>query len=133
MPHETALIATIAAGIGLAFILGLAAMRLRLPPLVGYLLAGIVVGPFTPGYVADTGLAQQLSEIGIILLMFGVGIHFSVGELLSVRRIAVPGAAVQIALATALGTGVAHAWGWPWGAGIVVRALPLGGEPVSAG
>ena len=119
MPHETALIATIAAGIGLAFILGLAAVRLRLPPLVGYLLAGIVVGPFTPGYVADTGLAQQLSEIGIILLMFGVGIHFAVGDLLSVRRIAVPGAAVQIALATALGAAVAHAWGWPWGAGIV--------------
>jgi CPA2 family monovalent cation:H+ antiporter-2 len=119
MPHETALIATIAAGIGLAFVLGLAVTRLRLPPLVGYLLAGIVVGPFTPGFVADTGLAQQLSEIGIILLMFGVGIHFSVNDLLSVRRIAVPGAAVQIALATALGAVVARMWGWSWGAGIV--------------
>jgi CPA2 family monovalent cation:H+ antiporter-2 len=119
MPHDTALIATIAAGIGLAFVLGLAVTRLGLPPLVGYLLAGIVVGPFTPGYVADTGLAQQLSEIGIILLMFGVGIHFSVGDLLSVRRIAVPGAAVQIALATALGAAVARWWGWSWGAGIV--------------
>ncbi|MGH7587120.1 MAG: YbaL family putative K(+) efflux transporter [Gemmatimonadota bacterium] len=119
MPHDTALIATIAAGIGLAFILGLAATRLRLPPLVGYLLAGIIVGPYTPGFVADTGLAQQLAEIGVILLMFGVGIHFSVADLLAVRRIALPGAMVQITVATVLGAVVSHLWGWSWGSGIV--------------
>jgi CPA2 family monovalent cation:H+ antiporter-2 len=119
MPHDTALIATIAAGVGLALVLGLAVTRLRMPPLVGYLLAGVLVGPFTPGFVADTGLAQQLAEIGVILLMFGVGIHFSVADLLSVRRIAVPGAAVQIGLATALGAGVARLWGWSWGSGVV--------------
>lgn len=119
MPHDTALIGTIAAGIGLAFLLGLLAARLSLPPLVGYLLAGIVVGPFTPGFVADAGLAQQLAEIGVILLMFGVGIHFSVGDLLSVRRIAVPGAVVQIAVATGLGAVVARFLGWSWGSGIV--------------
>ncbi len=119
MHHDTALIATIAAGLGLAFLLGLAAARIGMPPLVGYLLAGVAVGPFTPGFVADTGLAQQLSEIGVILLMFGVGIHFSVGDLLAVRRIALPGALVQIALATALGALVAHLWGWPWGSGVV--------------
>ncbi|HUF35589.1 MAG TPA: cation:proton antiporter [Gemmatimonadales bacterium] len=119
MPHPTALIATIAAGIGLAFLFGLLAVRLRLPPLVGYLLAGVAIGPFTPGFVADIGLAQQLAEIGVILLMFGVGIHFSVGDLLAVRRIAVPGAAVQIAIATVLGAGAARLWGWSWGSGIV--------------
>ncbi len=119
MPHETALIATIAAGIGLAFILGLAATRVRLPPLVGYLVAGVIVGPFTPGFVADTGLAQQLAEIGVILLMFGVGIHFSVADLLAVRRIALPGAVVQITVATALGAAIAQLWGWSWGSGIV--------------
>ena len=119
MPHNTALITTIAAGIGLAFVLGLAATRLRLPPLVGYLLAGIVVGPFTPGPVADTGLAQQLAEIGVILLMFGVGIHFSVSDLLAVRHIALPGAVVQITAATSLGAAVSHLWGWSWGSGIV--------------
>ena len=119
MPHDTALIVTIAAGLGLALILGLVAVRLRLPPLVGYLLAGLAVGPYSPGFVADPELAQQLAEIGVILLMFGVGIHFSVGDLLSVRRIALPGAAVQIALATALGAAVSHLWGWTWGEGIV--------------
>jgi CPA2 family monovalent cation:H+ antiporter-2 len=119
MHHETALIATIAAGLGLAFVLGLVATRLRLPPLVGYLLAGIVVGPFTPGFVADAGLAQQLSEIGVILLMFGVGIHFSTGDLLAVRRIALPGAAVQTAVATVLGALVSRQWGWSWGSAIV--------------
>lgn len=119
MPHDTALIVTIAAGLGLALILGLIAVRLRLPPLVGYLLAGLAVGPYSPGFVADPALAQQLAEIGVILLMFGVGIHFSVGDLLSVRRIALPGAAVQIALATALGAAVSHLWGWTWGEGIV--------------
>ena len=119
MPHETALIATIAGGIGLAFVLGLAATRLRLPALVGYVLAGVAIGPFTPGFHADVGLAQQLSEIGVILLMFGVGIHFSLADLLAVRRIAVPGAVVQIAVATLLGAVMARLWGWPWGAGVV--------------
>ena len=119
MPHETALIATIAGGLALAFVLGLLAVRLRLPPLVGYLLAGVAVGPFTPGFVADAGLASQLAEIGVILLMFGVGLHFSPGDLLAVRRIAVPGAIVQILAATALGAIVAHLWGWSWGSGIV--------------
>jgi monovalent cation:H+ antiporter-2, CPA2 family len=119
MPHETALIATIAAGLGLAFLFGLAAVRLRLPALVGYLLAGIAVGPFTPGYVADAGLASQLAEIGVILLMFGVGLHFSIADLLAVRRIAVPGAVAQIAVATGLGALVSHLWGWSWGTGLV--------------
>ena len=119
MPHDTALIVTIAAGLGLALIFGLIAVRLRLPPLVGYLLAGLAVGPYSPGFVADPALAQQLAEIGVILLMFGVGIHFSVGDLLAVRRIALPGAAVQISLATALGAAVSHLLGWTWGQGIV--------------
>ena len=119
MPHETALIATIAAGLGLAFVFGLVAVRLRLPPLVGYLLAGIAVGPFTPGYVADAGLASQLAEIGVILLMFGVGLHFSIADLLAVRRIAVPGAIAQIAVATGLGALLSHFWGWSWATGLV--------------
>jgi monovalent cation:H+ antiporter-2, CPA2 family len=119
MPHDTALLATIAIGIALAFLFGFAAARLRLPPLVGYLVAGVVVGPFTPGFVADAGLAGQLAELGVILLMFGVGLHFSLRDLLAVRRIAVPGAIAQIAAATALGAGVAHLWGWSFGAGLV--------------
>jgi CPA2 family monovalent cation:H+ antiporter-2 len=119
MRHETGLIVTFAAAFGLAFVLGMLAARFRLPPLVGYLVAGVVIGPFTPGYVADTGLATQLAEIGVILLMFGVGLHFSVGDLWAVRRIAVPGAIVQIAVATLLGAGMARLWGWTWVAGIV--------------
>jgi CPA2 family monovalent cation:H+ antiporter-2 len=119
MPHETALIATIAAGLGLAFVFGFIATRMSLPPLVGYLLAGIAVGPFTPGYVADAGLASQLAEIGVILLMFGVGLHFSIGDLLEVRRIAVPGAITQIVVATLLGAAVSQLWGWTWGEGLV--------------
>ena len=119
MHHETALIATIAGGLGLAFVFGLAAIRLKLPPLVGYLLAGVAVGPFTPGFVADAGLASQLAEIGVILLMFGVGMHFSPHDLMAVRGIAVPGAVFQIAAATALGAVVSHLWGWSWGSGIV--------------
>jgi monovalent cation:H+ antiporter-2, CPA2 family len=119
MLHETALIATIAAGLGLAFLLGLLATRLRLPPILGYLLAGVAVGPFTPGFVADAGLASQLAELGVILLMFGVGLHFSVADLLAVRRIAVPGAIAQIAVATLLGALVSQLWGWPWGNGLV--------------
>jgi len=100
MPHDVSLIATIAVGFGLAMVLGLLAVQLRMPPLVGYLLAGIMVGPYTPGFVADVGLAGQLAEIGVMLLMFGVGLHFSLKDLLAVRRIAVPGAIVQIAVAS---------------------------------
>jgi monovalent cation:H+ antiporter-2, CPA2 family len=119
MPHETALIATIAVGLILAFVGGFLASRLRLPPLVGYLLAGVAVGPFTPGFVADAELASQLAEIGVILLMFGVGIHFSIKDLLALRNIAIPGAVGQIAVATALGAGLALLWGWSLGAGLV--------------
>jgi CPA2 family monovalent cation:H+ antiporter-2 len=119
VPHHTSLIATIVAGIGLAFVLGVVANRLRLSPLVGYLLAGVLIGPFTPGYVADQELAPQLAEIGIILLMFGVGLHFSLSDLWSVRAIAVPGAIAQIAVATLLGMALAWAMGWSVGAGLV--------------
>ncbi|QDE67419.1 YbaL family putative K(+) efflux transporter [Myxococcus xanthus] len=119
MPHDTTLIATIAVGLGLAFVGGFVARWLKLPPLVGYLLAGVAVGPFTPGFVADGGLAGQLAEIGVILLMFGVGIHFSIKDLLAVRNIAVPGAVVQIAAATVMGTVVSYWWGWGLGAGLV--------------
>ncbi|HEY1252260.1 MAG TPA: YbaL family putative K(+) efflux transporter [Thermoanaerobaculia bacterium] len=119
MTHETALIGTVAGGLGLAFVLGYLAARLKLPPLVGYLLAGVAVGPFSPGYVADANLAGQLAEIGVILLMFGVGLHFSFPDLLAVKAIALPGAAVQIAVASALGAVLARIWGWSWGAGLV--------------
>ncbi len=119
MPHEISLITTIAAALGLALILGLLASRLKMPPLVGYLLAGIAIGPATPGFVADVQLAGQLAEIGVMLLMFGVGLHFSLDDLLSVRRIAVPGAIVQIAVATALGMATASLWGWNLGAALV--------------
>lgn len=119
MPHETALITTIVVGLVLAFALGLAAQRLRLPPLVGYLLAGVAVGPHTPGFVADTSLALQLAEIGVILLMFGVGLHFSIKDLWVVRRIAVPGALTQILTATAMGAALAYFWGWSIGSGLV--------------
>ncbi|BBK41447.1 sodium:proton antiporter [Allostella vacuolata] len=119
MLHHTPLIATIVAGLGLAFVLGAIANRLKISPLVGYLLAGIAVGPFTPGFVADQGLANELAEIGVILLMFGVGLHFSLNDLLSVRAIAIPGAIAQIAVATLLGMGLGWAMGWPPGAGFV--------------
>ncbi|MDQ6434636.1 cation:proton antiporter [Mesorhizobium sp. LHD-90] len=119
MPHDTPLIATIVAGLGLAFVLGALANRFRIPPLVGYLIAGVLVGPHTPGFVADQELALELAEIGVILLMFGVGLHFSLKDLLSVRAIAVPGAVVQIGFATALGAGLAWALGWTPGAGLV--------------
>jgi CPA2 family monovalent cation:H+ antiporter-2 len=112
MPHSVELITTIAAALGLALIFGFVAVRLKLPALIGYLLAGIVIGPFTPGFVADTALAGQLAEIGVMLLMFGVGLHFSLDDLLSVKKIALPGAVVQIAVATAMGMGLAHWWGW---------------------
>jgi CPA2 family monovalent cation:H+ antiporter-2 len=119
LPHHTSLIATIVAGLGLAFVFGALAQRLRLSPLVGYLLAGVLIGPFTPGYVADQELAPQLAEIGVILLMFGVGLHFSLSDLMAVRAIAVPGAIGQIAFATLLGMALAWALGWSTGAGIV--------------
>jgi CPA2 family monovalent cation:H+ antiporter-2 len=119
MPHEAALIATLAIGLALAFVGAFIAVRLRLSPIVGYLLAGMAVGPFTPGFVADAELAPQLAEIGVILLMFGVGMHFSVGDLLAVRTIALPGAVAQIAVATALGAGLAALWGWPFVDGLV--------------
>ena len=118
MPHETTLIATIAAAFVLAFGLGFVAIRLKLPPLVGYLLAGVVMGPFTPGYVGDLALAGQLAEIGVILLMFGVGLHFSVKDLMAVRAIAIPGAVVQIATATTIGAVMAHFWGWSLAGGL---------------
>jgi CPA2 family monovalent cation:H+ antiporter-2 len=119
MPHYTPLITTIVAALTLAWVFAAVAHRLKLPPLVGYLLAGIVIGPFTPGYVADQNLAGQLAEIGVILLMFGVGLHFSLADLLSVKKIAIPGAVVQIACATLLGMGLAAWLGWPIGAGLV--------------
>jgi monovalent cation:H+ antiporter-2, CPA2 family len=119
MPHEVSLITTVAAALGLALVLGFLAVRIKLPALVGYLAAGIVIGPATPGYVADVAIAGQLAEIGVMLLMFGVGLHFSLNDLLAVRRIAVPGAVVQMAVATALGAGLATWWGWDLGAAIV--------------
>jgi monovalent cation:H+ antiporter-2, CPA2 family len=119
MPHDTPLLATIAMGLGLAFVFGFLAARLRLPPIVGYLVAGIVAGPFTPGFTADAMLATQLAEIGVILLMFGVGLHFSIQDLLATRRVALPGAVVRIMGATALGAVVAHFWGWTWGAALI--------------
>lgn len=119
MPHDTPLIATIVIGLGLAFVLGAIANRFKVPPLVGYLIAGVVVGPFTPGFVADQSLAPQLAEIGVILLMFGVGLHFSLKDLLSVKAIAVPGAVVQIAIATLMGYGIAWWLGWTPAAGLV--------------
>lgn len=117
--HATPLISMLALGLGLAFVFGALAARLRLSPLVGYLIAGVVVGPFTPGYVADAELASELSEVGVILLMFGVGLHFSAKDLLSVRAVAVPATLIQIAVMTLAGLGVGLAFGWPPSAGIV--------------
>ncbi len=111
MPHADSLILTLVAGFVLAFVFGMLANRLKLSPLVGYLVAGIVVGPFTPGWTADTELAPQLAEIGVILLMFGVGLHFSPADLMKVRRVAIPGALVQIAVATLLGWGLGRLMG----------------------
>lgn len=119
MHPEASLIATIAMSLLFAFAGGWVASMLRLSPIVGYLLAGIAVGPFTPGYVANTALAQELAEIGVILLMFGVGLHFSVKDLWSVRWIALPGAVAQIGVATAIGAALAHFWGWSLPAGLV--------------
>jgi CPA2 family monovalent cation:H+ antiporter-2 len=119
MPHYTPLIATIVFALVLACAAGALALRLKLSPIVGYLIAGVAVGPFTPGFVADQALAAELSEIGVILLMFGVGLHFSLGDLLAVRAIAIPGAAVQITIATLLGMLLAWLIGWPIGEGLV--------------
>ncbi len=119
MPHDTPLISTIVAGLVLAFIFGAIANRFKMPPLVGYLVAGVLVGPFTPGFVANAELANELSEIGVILLMFGVGLHFSLKDLLSVQAVAVPGALLRIAGGTAMGLAMALAMGWSLGGGLV--------------
>ena len=119
MLHSAPLIATITAGLGLAFILGLAVTRIGLPPIVGYLLAGVLVGPHSPGFTADAAIASQLAEIGVIMLMFGVGLHFSLTDLLSVKRVAIPGAIGRIAIVTLAGAGIAQLWDWPLGAGLV--------------
>ncbi len=119
LDHDLPLIGTVSMGLGIAFIAGMAASRVGLPPLVGYLLAGVAIGPFTPGIVADSSIASELAEIGVILLMFGVGTHFSIRDLWAVRRIALPGAIVQIAVATGLGVLAAKVWGWSLGAALV--------------
>jgi CPA2 family monovalent cation:H+ antiporter-2 len=119
MPHDVSLITTIAAALGFGLVFGFIATRLKLPALVGYLAAGILCGPATPGFVADAALAGQLAEIGVMLMMFGVGLHFSLDDLWEVRKIALPGAVLQIAAATAMGMGLAHFWGWSLGGGLV--------------
>lgn len=118
--HETNLLFTIAISLALAFVGGFIALKARLSPIVGYLLVGAIIGPYTPGFVADTALASELSEIGVILLMFGVGMHFSIDDLLAVRKIAIPGAVLQILAATLMGIGIAHVWGWGLGGGLVL-------------
>lgn len=119
MEHSTPLISTLALALGMALVLGVLAVRLKLPALVGYLLAGIVIGPYTPGFIADITIAMQLAEVGVMLLMFGVGLHFSLDDLLRVRKIALPGAVLQIGVATGLGMAVAKLWGWDMGAALV--------------
>ncbi|MBE7618085.1 Kef family K(+) transporter [Gluconacetobacter entanii] len=119
MPHGSPLVTILVIGLGLAFILGTVASRLGCSVLVGYLLAGIIIGPFTPGFVADQELVPQLAEIGVILLMFGVGLHFSVNDLVSVRAIAIPGAVVQVILSTICGMLLGHLLGWSWGSSVV--------------
>ncbi len=117
--HDMPLLTTIALGLSAAFVCGIIAHKLKLPAIVGFLVAGIIIGPFTPGYIADAHVAEQLSEIGIVLLMFGVGLHFSLKDLMEVRRIALPGAVVQIAVAIAMGAAVTHYWGWPLQSGLM--------------
>lgn len=119
MPHNIDLILTFAGGLAAALVFGYFTERLRLSPIVGYLLAGIAVGPFTPGFVANTAIAEQFAEVGVILLMFGVGIHFDLKDLFAVRKVAVPGALVQSAVAAVLGVAVTHLFGWPLEAGLV--------------
>ncbi len=120
MPSHTALIVTVALSLGIAFLFGLGAARLKLPPLVGYLLAGIVVGPFTPGYVVDSGIIAQAAELGVILLMFGVGLHFSLSDLMGLRRVVIPGALTQSFITGSVGAAIGRAWGLEWGAAIVL-------------
>lgn len=119
MSHNLPLITTLASALGLALIMGLVAVRLKLPTIVGYLLAGIIIGPFTPGFVADSAIASELADIGVMLLMFGVGLHFSLHELLAVRHLAIPGALVQITTATVLGTCIGYYWGWSFGGSLI--------------
>ena len=119
MPHDVSLITTIAAALGFGLLFGFIAIRLKLPALVGYLAAGILIGPATPGFVADSALAGQLAEIGVMLMMFGVGLHFSLDDLWEVRKVALPGAILQIAAATGMGIALAHWWGWSLGGGLV--------------
>src|SRR5205085_2571666 len=119
MRHNLSLISTIAAALGFGLLFGMLAVRRRLPALVGYLAAGVLIGPATPGVVADVALASQLAEIGVMLLMFGVGLHFSLDDLLEVKGIALPGAVLQITVATLMGMGLSHLWGWSLGAGLV--------------
>src|SRR5688572_11574864 len=118
--HGYDLILTLTAGLGVALFFGYITQRVGLPPIVGYLLAGLLVGPHTPGIVVDPGIALQLAEIGVILLMFGVGLQFHLEELLAVRRVAVPGAVIQSLVATGLGAVVARGFGWDWTAGVVL-------------
>ncbi len=140
MVDNVPLITTIATALGLALVLGFLATRIKLPALVGYLLAGVVIGPLTRGFAVNMEIARELAEIGVMLLMFGVGLHFSLDDLLEVRKIALPGAVLQIAVATMLGAGVAVAWGWGLGTALVfgltlsvastvvlLRALEAGG------
>src|SRR5690606_31428147 len=117
--HDTPSISTLVVGLSAAFIGGMVASKLRLSPIVGYLLAGIVIGPYTPGFVGDAQVATQLAEIGIVLLMFGVGLHLSMKDLMEVKGIALPGAVGQIAVATGLGTWAAYMWGWPLSSGLL--------------
>ncbi len=119
MPQEHELIATIAMGLVLAYAFGYLTLRLGLPPLVGYLLAGVALGPFTPGLVGDQEVANEFAELGVILLMFGVGLHFSVADLLAVRRVAVPAAFVHMGIGTLCGIVIGLMWGWPFGTGLV--------------
>jgi CPA2 family monovalent cation:H+ antiporter-2 len=119
LAHESELIGTVAMGLTAAFVIGLICAKIRIPPIVGYLVAGMVIGPFTPGYVADASIATQLAELGVILLLFGVGLHFSLSDLMAVRHVAVPGALLRILAGTAMGLVTALAWGWSVGAGLI--------------
>ena len=132
MAHNTPLISTIVVALVLAFGFGALAQRLRLSPLVGYLVAGVVIGPFTPGYVADQGIANELAEIGVILLMFGVGLHFSLKDLMSVRAIAIPGAVAQIGVATLFGMGLGWSLGWTVGGPGPSNSVLSGTSPIRA-
>lgn len=117
--HDLPLVSTIAVGLSLAFVMGMIASKLRLPPIIGYLLAGVIIGPHTPGFVADMEIAEQLSEIGVVLLLFGVGLHFSIHDFMEVRKIAATGAVLQIGLVTLAGMGLGMMWGWPMATGII--------------